>query len=56
MKLYHNGCMQYLENKIKEYENQVFKKCKHKFVTERESGQYGELWDTCAVCGYFKRH
>ena len=45
-----------LEKLIKEYEDKICIECKHEFVTEREDGLYGELWDTCKKCGYFKRH
>tara|TARA_B100001057_G_scaffold481508_1_gene555614 strand:- start:258 stop:491 length:234 start_codon:yes stop_codon:yes gene_type:complete len=48
--------LRHLEIIIKEYEYKLEKECKHIFITKREEGPYGELWDTCKLCGYTRRH
>ena len=48
--------LRHLEKLIEEYEQNIYRECKHEFKTEREDGPYGELWDTCELCGYTRRH
>ena len=48
--------LRHLEIIIKEYEYKLERECEHIFITKREDGPYGELWDTCKLCGYTRRH
>ena len=59
-KLYESGLITYMRTDSlfisEEFEHKLERECKHIFITEREDGPYGELWDTCKLCGYTKRH
>ena len=48
--------LRHLEKLIEEFEDKLERECKHIFITKREEGPYGELWDTCKLCGYTRRH
>jgi len=38
----------------KELNDKIIKECKHDYIMERESCQYGEKWYTCKNCGHIR--
>ena len=50
-KRFHETEIKKIENRIIETQKKIVKSCDHEWVTEREDGQYGELYTTCKKCG-----
>lgn len=50
-KYFHQSQIKKLENLIEETKKKIVQSCNHEWVTQREDGQYGELYTTCKKCG-----
>ena len=42
--------IQFCEKEIEKLNNLIVQNCDHEWITERESGQYGERWTFCKKC------
>lgn len=51
VKCFHQSEIKKIENLIEETQKKIVQSCNHEWVTEREDGQYGELYTTCKKCG-----
>lgn len=42
--------IQFCEEEIEKLNKLIVNNCDHEWITERESGQYGERWTFCKKC------